>query len=216
MADVGEDYAERVHEFLLAVCDEARSVERGLACDGPADMTDEEHRWSVLVRQVGGDEEDGVDVTVTVLESEVRGDEEGGVNFGLDVVSYGGAIVGGFVPYNYTPDVWVDAADSDAVEARWRLFDGGLDPSAVVDSIQEYWGREQAAMGAPDPPAAPAVSADDLKAIDRHRASLGLGPIDPGAGWTPDELRDMARSIRETGRMTNPVSALKRRLMPPR
>lgn len=59
-----------------------------------------------------------------------------------------------------------------------------------------------------------ALPSDDLEVINRHRASLGMRPIDPAAGWTPQELADMAESIRKTGRMTNPDrERLKRKLM---
>lgn len=54
----------------------------------------------------------------------------------------------------------------------------------------------------------------DLAEINRHRRQLGMGPLDPGAGWTGDELKQMAESIRTTGKMYNPQRAatLKRRL----
>lgn len=55
---------------------------------------------------------------------------------------------------------------------------------------------------------------DDLELINRHRASIGMGPIDTSAGWTPSEIHEMAQSIRETGRMANPIHDLKLRTMP--
>lgn len=45
----------------------------------------------------------------------------------------------------------------------------------------------------------------DLDLVNRHRASLGMGAIDPAAGWTASEITDMANSIRDTGRMANPA-----------
>ena len=53
----------------------------------------------------------------------------------------------------------------------------------------------------------------DVDVINAHRQSIGMGPIDPQAGWTAQELADMAESIRKTGRMANPRERLKRRLM---
>lgn len=58
----------------------------------------------------------------------------------------------------------------------------------------------------------PTYDPEDIATINRHRASLGMKPIDPKAGWTPGELADMAEAIRKTGRMQNPVDRLKRRL----
>ncbi len=56
---------------------------------------------------------------------------------------------------------------------------------------------------------------DELEVINRHRRQLGMAPLDPGAGWTADELKQMAESIRTTGKMYNPRrgKALKRRLL---
>lgn len=59
------------------------------------------------------------------------------------------------------------------------------------------------------------MTSEDVDVINRHRTQLGMAPIDPAAGWTPDELHDMAESIRATGRMTN-LGELKASLMPPR
>lgn len=44
----------------------------------------------------------------------------------------------------------------------------------------------------------------DLDLVNRHRASLGMGALDPASGWTAAEITDMANSIRKTGRMANP------------
>lgn len=215
MAIDKEEFAGRLEKLLSELCKDAR--ERGLECDGPADMTDEEYSYSVLVYPEGAEYSDGVDVGITLLESAVNGNDPGGVNFGLRVVSYGGHVLGGLVPYNYTPDVWVSEADENAVEERWNVFSHAYDPSVILDQIQEWFAGE----GAPSPPkqrtVTPAVSATELETIQRHRASLGMAPLDPAAGWTADELSEMARTIRETGRMANPVrmanvGQLKRRL----
>ncbi len=57
-----------------------------------------------------------------------------------------------------------------------------------------------------------AADPSDLEAINRHRRSLGMEPIDLEAGWTAEELARMADTIRREGRMLNP-KALKRRLL---
>ena len=53
-------------------------------------------------------------------------------------------------------------------------------------------------------------SSSDVDTINRHRRSIGMPPIDLASGWSSAELRDMAESIRSSGKMTNP---LKRKLM---
>ncbi len=50
---------------------------------------------------------------------------------------YGGRIIGGFCPYNYSEDVWVKASDRTAVYERFELFKNGCDPLAVVSLIEE-------------------------------------------------------------------------------
>jgi hypothetical protein len=43
-----------------------------------------------------------------------------GLTFRLDVVEYGGRIICGYTPYNYTEKCWVDANDAEAVKTRWN------------------------------------------------------------------------------------------------
>jgi len=58
------------------------------------------------------------------------------------------------------------------------------------------------------------VSPADLDVINRHRRALGMAPLDRSMGWGDQELRDMAESIRTTGRMNNPAQKrLKAKLM---
>ena len=87
------------------------------------------------------DAEIGVDVSITTLESEVNDGEENGLNFSLDVVGWGGTMIGGMTPFNYSDRVWVARDDADAVEERWNLFQGAFDPSAVIDSIEGHYAR---------------------------------------------------------------------------
>jgi len=48
------------------------------------------------------------------------------------------------------------------------------------------------------------VPAKDLELINKHRRGIGMGPIDLDAGWTNRELKQMADSIRQQGRLPNP------------
>ena len=99
------------------------------------------------------------------------------------------------------PEAWYDVArdkcDYDYVERV--LKEQGL----AVESGSGSWRSK--------PVVAEVPQGADLDVINRHRRSLGMDPIDPVAGWTVQELADMAESIRKTGRMSNP--RLKRRLM---
>lgn len=130
-------YEPKLQTLLEQVRTEAH--ERGYECNEPADMTDEYYRWSVLIYPKGEDHENGVDVTVAAPESEAFEGEENGVNFSCDVVHYDGRILGGFTPYNYTSDVWVDRNDPEAVKARWELFQGHFDASALLDLVDAHY-----------------------------------------------------------------------------
>ena len=132
-------YNPKIKALLEQVRTEA--LERGYQCDEPGEMSDDETRWSVYVIPAGStyDDENGVDVTITILESEHRDGEENGLNFGLDVVGYQGEILGGMTPFNYTDRVWVQRDDEDAVEERWNIFQGAFDASPVIDSIEEHY-----------------------------------------------------------------------------
>lgn len=125
----------------------AEALERGLVCSEPGDMTDDCERWEVYVQPAGtpdDEHENGVDVSITVCESEHYDGEENGLNFALDVVSYGGEIIGGLCPFNYSDRVWVPRDDEDAVEERWGLFAGAFDADPVVDSIVSHFETEGA------------------------------------------------------------------------
>ena len=61
---------------------------------------------------------------------------------------------------------------------------------------------------------APTWDPEDIETINRHRRTLGMGPVPQDAGYTAKELRDMAETIRQTGTMVNPDgNRLKRKLM---
>ena len=56
--------------------------------------------------------------------------------------------------------------------------------------------------------------AKDIETINAHRRSIGGGELDLSAGWTSQEIREMAENIRTKGRTYNPRHAeLKRKLM---
>ena len=112
----------------------------------------------------------------------------------------------------------------DSYVVRWDWVTGDASPARVAPRL-ELWrpiGRRtygiypaltlveaeiegEESRPAPQPPL-PGVSAVDLETLNAHRKHLGMAPIDLGAGWTEGELREMAESIRATGRMHNPRS----------
>lgn len=107
---------------------------------------------------------------------------------------------------------WREGTDP---QGDWSIIRDGqatiVDPYVVevIEDLEE--GELDEGVSTEDEQLGQAVSRQDIETIDRYRASIGMGPIDPSAGWTPAELHQMAENIRTTGRMAN-VGQLKRRL----
>lgn len=136
---IAEKYSPRAMALLKRIRE--RLEMEGLTCHNPFKMFDDYYRWSMMVHRHEGDhaDEDGVDITVEIAEERDYDDSEGfGINFGMDIVEYGGIILGGMQPYNYTPQVWVPATDPLAVEARWMLIEDA-DYSHLADMICKGW-----------------------------------------------------------------------------
>lgn len=133
---LNETYKPKGMKILNAIANEARS--RGLVCDDPFDMSSDDYRWSLLIREKGSPPDSGVDVTITIAESNEHDGEGDGVNFVLDMTGYGGRIVGGVAPYNFTSAVWVEAANQKAVATRWETFTGCFTPETILDEIQAF------------------------------------------------------------------------------
>lgn len=116
-------YAARIIVFLKRVQTAARALGYTFR-QGPYEVSYDEYRWELVGRRPGGGPEDLVDFSLTIAEAASYGDEPAeGINFAFDVVGYGGRLLGGITPYNYTPQVWVRVDDTAAVEARFRLIE---------------------------------------------------------------------------------------------
>jgi hypothetical protein len=89
------------------------------------------------------------------------------------------------------------------------------DYPAYWSARESRWLHEASGSECPGSPEEHDVpSRQDVEIINRHRAGLGMPPMDPSSGWTGKELREMAESIRRTGRTHNPsLDRLKRKLM---
>lgn len=140
-------YNAKMKHMLQEICEAAHR--HGLSCSGVADWSDETHKWATTIYPKGRTMDQGVDVSVELAQSDKYGGEEGGANFSLDVVAYGGEIVGGLTPFNYTEDVWVPIEDPKAVKARWQIFDNGVHPDSVIDVIRDYLKSRKGNPGKP-------------------------------------------------------------------
>lgn len=132
---IRERYAARILGILTVIQSHLR--EAGFETDDPCDMSCDDYRWSLLVYRDGklGNLSDAdVDITLEIAESLQFEGTEDGINFSIHVVETGGRILGTLCPYNYTPHVWVDAGDSDAIEARFKLVEEA-DHESIVELI---------------------------------------------------------------------------------
>jgi len=116
---------------------------RGFDCTEVVNMCDDVYRWNVLISPKNADVEDfGVDVTIHIAESEFHDGDENGRNFMLDIIAYGGAVIGGCAPYNFTSQCWVPRDDWESIDARWRIFDDAFGSDTVLDSIEIWWAKK--------------------------------------------------------------------------
>jgi len=132
---VAEDYSERILDLLKEI--RKLCIDYGLHCpDEPFDMSADDYVWALKVFRTEdeNDLDNLVDVTIEIAEAHVYGDEPAnGINFGLSIVEWGGRILGGYTPFNFTPECWVDAADDEAVADRWRVFEStSLGPVPIL------------------------------------------------------------------------------------
>lgn len=125
----------------------------------------------------------------------------------------------------------------DMEQSDWESLEATLDAderlSAAAQTLQdEIWNvtaialdkLEPEAMAKRYPPVDPYISlADEMEIINRHRARLGMRPLDPEAlGWEPADVEAEAQRIRALNprgrRRKNTresrVQALRRRLLP--
>src|SRR5690349_16462472 len=107
------EWADKIHDEYgpraLALLERMRAVciEAGLHCpDEPFDFSSDDIRWCLKVFRTPdeNDYDNLVDVTIELAEAHEYGDEPvDGANWGLDIVEWGGRILGGLTPFNYTP-----------------------------------------------------------------------------------------------------------------
>lgn len=117
-----------------------------------------------------------------------------------------------FVGLDFDPDLKKKKLE-DIAYGQGILRVAGLLGAPVIrideDGVIEGERRTQAA----------GPSAADVATVNRHRAGLGMRPLDLAHGWSAQEIADMADSIRRTGRTHNPLklrvnpAKLKRRLL---
>lgn len=128
MEQIKDDYDERIMAKLEQIRQDALAT--GWTAGPSYRMHDDDYRWSFAcwpTAERDSNDAGTIDCTIEIGEASGYGDDDQpfGMSFRLDVVEYGGVILGQFAPYNYTPEVWVDGRDAAAVEERWLHIEQG-------------------------------------------------------------------------------------------
>lgn len=130
--------AEQYDEHILAMLKQMRDglTALGVNSDPPIRMWDDNFRWTLTTFNDEGKVGDGsMDVMIQISEQRDYDGEDApaGINFSLDITAWGGVILGGLSPFNYTSSVWVDAHDDNAVRERFALLRGGVEAVSAED-----------------------------------------------------------------------------------
>lgn len=137
---LAKDFGDRALKLLREIA-ELLTSEGFTLVHEPSEMFGDDYRWSMVVRRPDApeaSEDDLVDLTVELAEAdEYEGDDaRGGINWGLDIVEYGGRILGGLTPFNYTDKCWVPMGHSGAVEERFAILEAA--DISDIPSLCEY------------------------------------------------------------------------------
>lgn len=115
----------------------------GYPVQGPTEQNDNGLQFSFVV-QHGDTPEDSVDVIFTMMDGKDYDGSENAVNFSLELIEYGGQVVGCFIPRNYSDDCWVKADNGPAVASRWDEFMAACPPERAVRTLKEHRDTAQA------------------------------------------------------------------------
>lgn len=134
-------YKGRIKKILKSIGKELATS--GYVCGKPEDQSDENPCWALFVQneqEAKGDDGEGVDIRFEILISEDTDGKPNGVAFSIGITSTQGNIIGGMTPGNYSKDLWVDRKDTDAIEARFELFEQA-DSGEIVYLLDKFHNR---------------------------------------------------------------------------
>ena len=106
----------------------------------PCEMNCDIYSWNLQYFPLGQtDIDSSIDISFEMLDAVDCDGTKNGMSFAVNMVEYGGRIVGGFHPYNYTDHCWVDPRNNSAVERRWDIFEGpAMDDEEIASVIQRF------------------------------------------------------------------------------
>jgi hypothetical protein len=139
--EIREQYRDRVKKVLLGLKEELERFS-WYCSRNPYEMDAGE--WAILVTRdpchlgpQGQFDNLDVEIKALIMNSKEWDGTRGGTAFHISVTSYGGEIVGGFAPHNYSEDVWASVEDSLAVEERMKLLEQ-IDPTSMLNMLRKW------------------------------------------------------------------------------
>lgn len=117
---INRKYAKRIKNILENIKQTLQN--EGWKVEGPIDMACDEYCYSLFITRDAFPDEP-TDISIKICESEEADGSEDGINFSLNIVAYGGEILGGLTPFNYTNDCWISRHDAIAIEERFRIIE---------------------------------------------------------------------------------------------
>jgi len=98
-----------------------------LHAEEPFEMDADMYSVNLSLRPEG---RESIDVSLEIVESQDYEGIAGGYTFRLDVVEYGGRILGGCSPFNYTEQVWCKTLP--AIKERFELLKPAVNASEIA------------------------------------------------------------------------------------
>lgn len=111
-------------------CSKIYELEDGVYAIGVS--RDQDH----LTRDGEPDELD-VEIVAQLMDSMDWANIRGGASFNVNVLSYGGELVGGFTPFLFADSQWVPIIDEAQIEARMKLLEE-QEPFGMVKLLQKW------------------------------------------------------------------------------
>lgn len=118
-----DKYEARITAYLDGVAKLFR--EQGWQAGPVLDLCADEYEWAVLVNPDPKADLKAHPRTIAIefeiAESLQYDGTTYGVSFKIDLSGYGGFVIGGLAPYNYSDECWVPVDDEDAIETRFLI-----------------------------------------------------------------------------------------------
>src|ERR1035437_10018091 len=99
---IWKEYGPKAEALLLKIADLVEDDE--WICQGPYNLSSDEGMWYLTIAthkdKLGNDDSIGISIKIPEQRERVGDDGDVGITFALDVVEYGGRILGGLSPWN--------------------------------------------------------------------------------------------------------------------